>query len=108
MVAEKLQALVAFDMAISRMKDFYDLWTISKQFTFDGVVLSEAIRATFQCRNTAIPSHLPTALSEDFATDHDKQTQWKAFLNRTGLENPALCRVSASEAPRMHHQAGHT
>lgn len=86
-IAEKLQALVAFDMAISRMKDFYDLWIISKQFSFNGAILAEAIAATFRRRNTVIPSDTPTALTEDFATSKDKQTQWKAFLNRTGLEN---------------------
>jgi hypothetical protein len=86
-VAEKLQALIAFDMAISRLKDFYDLWIISKQFSFDGVILAEAIRATFQRRNTAIPGDTPTALTEDFAASKDKQQQWSAFLNRTGLEN---------------------
>jgi len=89
-VAEKLQALVAFDMAISRMKDFYDLWIISKQFSFDGAVLAEAIRATFDRRNTAIPGDTPTALTEDFAADQSKQTQWKAFLSRTGLENATV------------------
>jgi len=89
-VAEKLQALVAFDMAISRMKDFYDLWIISKQFSFKGIVLAEAIRATFHRRSTAIPSDTPTALTEDFAANREKQTQWRAFLNRTGLDNVAV------------------
>jgi predicted nucleotidyltransferase component of viral defense system len=55
MIAEKLQALVAFDMAISRMKDFYDVWMLSKQFSFDGVSLSAAIAATFERRRTTIP-----------------------------------------------------
>jgi len=89
-VAEKLQALVAFDMAISRMKDFYDLWIISKQFSFEGAVLAEAIRATFHRRNTAIPSETPTALTDNFAADQGKQMQWRAFLKRTGLEKVAV------------------
>jgi len=72
---------------ISCMKDFYDLWILSRQFSFNGVVLAEAIGATFHRRNTAMPSDTPTALTEDFATDQGKQTQWKAFLNRTGLAN---------------------
>src|SRR5262249_34968413 len=41
-VAEKFQALVQLGMANSRMKDFYDLWTLSRQFTFAGPVLAEA------------------------------------------------------------------
>lgn len=85
-VAEKLQALVAFDIAISRMKDFYDLWIISKQFSFDGEVLAKAIQATFKRRKTALPDIVPTALTDEFADDRDKVNQWKAFLNRTGLQ----------------------
>jgi predicted nucleotidyltransferase component of viral defense system len=84
-IAEKLQALVAFGMAISRMKDFYDIWTFSKQFSFDGASLSAAMRATFERRGTAIPEGVPTALTDEFAADRTKQTQWTAFLRRSGL-----------------------
>lgn len=71
-IAEKLQALVAFDMAISRMKDFYDMWMLSEQFPFDGASLSAAIAATFERRGTAIPEGVPTALTDDFAADRGK------------------------------------
>ncbi|MDI6451797.1 nucleotidyl transferase AbiEii/AbiGii toxin family protein [Anaerobaca lacustris] len=84
-IAEKFQALVAFDMAISRMKDFYDIWILSKQFSFEGTPLSTAIAATFNRRGTAISEDVPTALTDEFAADRTKQTQWMAFLNRSGL-----------------------
>jgi len=84
-IAEKLQALVAFDMAISRMKDFYDMWMLSKQFPFDGTSLPAAIGATFERRSTAIPKGVPTALTDEFAGDRSKQTQWTAFLKRNML-----------------------
>ncbi len=84
-VAEKLQVLVAFDMAISRMKDFYDLWVISKQFRFKGALLSQALEATFERRGTTIPTGTPTALTDEFAADRAKQTQWTTFLKRSGL-----------------------
>ncbi len=84
-IAEKLQALVAFDMAISRMKDFYDMWVLSKQFPFDGTSLSVAIGATFARRDTPIPPGMPTALTDGFAADRTKQTQWAAFLRRNVL-----------------------
>jgi predicted nucleotidyltransferase component of viral defense system len=84
-IAEKLQTLVAFDMAISRMKDFYDLWMLSKQFSFDGASLSAAIAATFERRRTAIPEGVPTALTDEFAADRIKRTQWAAFLKRNAL-----------------------
>jgi Nucleotidyl transferase AbiEii toxin, Type IV TA system len=35
-VAEKLQALVKLGIANTRMKDFYDLETLSRTFTFEG------------------------------------------------------------------------
>lgn len=88
-IAEKLQALVAFDMAISRMKDFYDLWVLSKQFPFEGASLSAAIAATFERRGTAIPSGVPTALTDEFSNNRIKQTQWTGFLNRNGLTDSA-------------------
>jgi len=89
-VAEKLQAMVAFDMTISRMKDFYDLWIISRQFSFDGTILAEAIKATFDRRNTIMPNDTPTALTDEFAADEDKLTQWRAFLKRSGLEDTSV------------------
>ncbi len=84
-IAEKLQALVAFDMALSRMKDFYDMWMLSKHFPFDGTSLSAAIGVTFARRDTALPQGVPTALTDEFAADGTKQTQWAAFLRRNVL-----------------------
>ena len=89
-VAEKLQAMVALGMLNSRMKDFYDTWMIARQFEFRGAVLVKAITTTFNCRNTEIPGSLPSALSDEFASDPGKITQWEAFLRRTGLEATAV------------------
>lgn len=85
-VAEKFQAMVALGMVNSRMKDFYDIWVIAKQFEFEGPVLVEAIKATFDRRNTTIPDSTPRGLSDEFASDPEKVTQWKSFLSRTGLQ----------------------
>jgi Nucleotidyl transferase AbiEii toxin, Type IV TA system len=82
--------MVALGMLNSRMKDFYDLRIISKQFTFDGPKLVDAIKATFNRRRTKIPESAPVGLTEEFSTDQDKVTQWKAFLMRSGLENTAV------------------
>lgn len=89
-ISEKLQAMVALGMLNSRMKDFYDLRMIARQFTFDGPKLVEAIRATFNRRRTEIPESAPVALTDEFSMDRDKVTQWKAFLTRSGLENTAV------------------
>jgi len=84
-IAEKLQAIVSLGMVNSRMKDFYDIWMISKQFSFSGNTLVQAIRGTFERRSTPIPDSTPIALTDEFALDSDKATQWKAFLTRSNL-----------------------
>ncbi len=88
-IAEKCQALAAFGIAISRMKDFYDMWVLSKHFTFRGAPLSAAIAATFERRGTPIPAGVPTALTDEFSNDRIKQNQWAAFLIRNGLTDSA-------------------
>jgi len=87
-VAEKLHAMVALGIVNSRMKDFYDLLVMAREFAFDGGMLARAIAATFGRRRTRIPSEVPIALSEEFARDPDKVTQWNAFLRRSRLEVP--------------------
>ena len=84
-VAEKLQALVELGMLNSRMKDFFDIWAISETFSFEGPILAEAIRATFERRATPIPDQIPVALTPAFANDPGKQAQWRGFLRRTEL-----------------------
>jgi hypothetical protein len=46
-VAEKFQAITALGLANSRMKDYYDLLTLSRLFAFNGATLCAAITATF-------------------------------------------------------------
>jgi predicted nucleotidyltransferase component of viral defense system len=84
-ISEKLQAMVALGMLNSRMKDYYDIWIISKQFDFKGPELVSAIRATFDRRNTAMPEQEPPGLTDEFCTDQKKVVQWKAFLARNRL-----------------------
>jgi len=85
-VAEKFQAMVQLGIANSRMKDFHDLWTIGRMFDFNGVTLLSAIAKTFERRNTPIPSDTPLALTAEFSGDAQKLRQWRAFLNRAGLQ----------------------
>lgn len=85
MIAEKLQAMVALGIANSRMKDYYDIYVLSKTFSFDGHDLVEAITATFERRDTPIPGDIPFAFSDEFALNRDKVSQWRGFINRSGL-----------------------
>lgn len=89
-VAEKIEAICSIGIANSRMKDYYDLIAISRRFDFDGRTLAQAIAATFERRGTPIPTEQPVGLSDRFAEDDQKRTQWSAFVRRTRLpDTPA-------------------
>ncbi len=96
-VAEKFQAMVTLGMGTSRLKDFYDLWVLARQFAFEGPLLCRAMRATFQRRQTPLPSEPPTALAVEFTRNPDKVRQWQAFLrkSRLGAERVGLEEVVA-------------
>jgi hypothetical protein len=78
-IAEKFEAMVKLGVLNSRMKDFYDIWLLSRQFDFDGVTLAEAIRLTFERRGTALPTEIE-AFTEPFI--NVKQIQWTTFWKR--------------------------
>jgi hypothetical protein len=94
-VAEKLEALVSLGIANSRMKDYFDLWILSRYTDFDGALLCKAIHATFERRRTPLPDGVPFGLSDEFAQDRQKQTQWQAFLRKNALDELQLSEVVA-------------
>jgi hypothetical protein len=81
-IAEKFEAMVTLDMDNSRMKDFYDIWVLSREFEFEGATLGAAIRATFKRRRTELAAAAPVALTDEFATNPVKVLQWQAFVKR--------------------------
>jgi predicted nucleotidyltransferase component of viral defense system len=89
-IAEKFHAIASLGMANSRMKDFFDLWVLSQHSELDTSVLNRAIAATFGRRGTALPTVTPLGLSDEFAADNAKQTQWRAFVGRNQLAAPEL------------------
>lgn len=92
-IAEKLEALVSLGIANSRMKDYFDLWILSRYTDFDGELLCRAIHATFERRRTPLPDAVPFGLSDEFAQDRQKQTQWQAFLKKNALAELTLDEV---------------
>ena len=85
-VAEKFQAMVVLGRLNSRMKDFFDLWMIARQFDFQGNELATAVRKTFYNRNTDIDAD-PVALTSSFTADEKTEMQWKAFIKRMRIEH---------------------
>jgi hypothetical protein len=96
-VAEKFQAMAMLGIVNSRMKDFYDLWTLARQFEFSGPVLSAAIRATFERRQTPLPEQLPIALTSEFSEDRQKLMQWQAFVRKGKLDAEGITLPEVTE-----------
>ncbi|MCK5215256.1 MAG: nucleotidyl transferase AbiEii/AbiGii toxin family protein [Candidatus Omnitrophica bacterium] len=54
-ISEKFEAMIKLGLLNSRMKDYYDIRLMMRQFEFKGANLIEAIRKTFKHRKTDIP-----------------------------------------------------
>lgn len=83
-IAEKFEAMVKLAQLNSRMKDFFDIHLLARQFEFDAAVLSLAIQKTFANRGTRIEAK-PLVFSTSFLEDASKQTQWTAFVRKSKL-----------------------
>src|SRR5438105_15730993 len=68
------------------MKDFFDIWLLSREFEFDGSTLAEAIERTFAHRGAEVQPR-PVAFTSAFAEDAAKAAQWRAFVRRSRLES---------------------
>jgi hypothetical protein len=85
-IAEKFETIVKLGLVNSRLKDYYDIQVLSREFAFQGQILSTAIKATFKRRQTQLVTGVPLGVSDDFATDTVKLTQWRAFIRRGRLK----------------------
>lgn len=83
-IAEKLQVMAKLGLANSRVKDYYDIWSLSRQFDFDGELLAEAVRRTFAQRDTEVPRQLD-GLTDAYAAQQDRAQQWIRFVERNEL-----------------------
>ena len=98
-IAEKYQAMVHHGEINSRLKDFYDVWLLANKFEFDGVTLAQAIRATFEQRQTDfVPT--PTAFGPEFAAETARQRQWTSFLTRSQIADAPVNLIDVVEALR--------
>jgi hypothetical protein len=82
-IAEKFQTMVNLGELNSRMKDFYDIWLMSRQHEFRLENLKGAVDGTFQKRGTEIPEINPFSA----AFMDSKQPQWQAFRKRLGQDH---------------------
>jgi len=78
--------MVEYGLENSRMKDFFDLWLLAREFEFDGERLAQAVAATFKRRRSRLPNGTPIAFTPTFASDGAKRSQWTAFLKRSRVQ----------------------
>ena len=86
-VAEKFQAMIELSKNNSRMKDFYDLYTLLHNKTLDNYMLEKAIHATLKNRGTVYEENHPL-FSDDFPKNLWFQMLWKGFIRKIGKTEP--------------------
>jgi predicted nucleotidyltransferase component of viral defense system len=80
-IAEKIDAILSLMEFSSRMKDYYDIYYLANKFDFDGKVLSEALKKTFENReHTFMIEQFEQVMN--FADDSNMQKKWKAFCRK--------------------------
>ncbi|MBQ9031135.1 MAG: nucleotidyl transferase AbiEii/AbiGii toxin family protein [Parasporobacterium sp.] len=85
-IAEKFEAIVSLGEANGRMKDFYDICSISGRRNMDGAVLQSAIIETFRHRNTSFD--IIAAFDEGFCEDPLRASRWRGFLKQKNVLAP--------------------
>ncbi len=95
-VSEKFHAVVLQGFGNTRMKDYFDLWTLDRWGGLDDERLARAIAATFARRRTPIPDETPVGLSAEFSTASEKRAQWAAFAKRIASDPGPLPEVVAA------------
>jgi predicted nucleotidyltransferase component of viral defense system len=80
-VAEKFQTMIDRGTINSRMKDFFDVYSIPKAGKVDEALLKEAVIEVFANRGTELDAD-NVVFTDDFAQDGMRQTMWKAYLKK--------------------------
>jgi len=80
-IAEKIDAILSLMEFSSRMKDYYDIYYIANKFDFDGKILSEALRKTFDNREHSFTVEQFEQVM-GFDDDAAMQKKWRAFTRK--------------------------
>jgi predicted nucleotidyltransferase component of viral defense system len=87
LVSEKLEAMIRHGETNSRVRDFLDVWLLSRQFGFMGGELLRAVRATFAARGTTVDQE-PACFTTSFMHDQARRAMWARFLARSRIVGP--------------------
>ena len=84
-IAEKIDAILSLMEFSSRMKDYYDIYYLANKFDFDGNILSNALRKTFENRGHTFTTEQFEAVMS-FDDDEGMQKKWKAFCRKIDVK----------------------
>ena len=84
-IAEKIDAILSLMEFSSRMKDYYDIYYLANKFDFDGNILSNALRKTFENRGHTFTTEQFEAVMS-FDDDESMQKKWKAFSRKIDVK----------------------
>ena len=84
-VAEKIDAILSLMEFSSRMKDYYDIYYLANKFDFDGKVLTEALKKTFENRGHSFTIEQFEKVM-NFDNDEEMQKKWKAFVRKIDIK----------------------
>ena len=82
-ISEKFGAMVSRGMDNSRLKDYFDIWALSANCQFDLELLKTAVARTFKRNGLELLGEWPTGLTDRFAENAMKNSQWRAFIRKT-------------------------
>ena len=80
-IAEKIDAILSLMEFSSRMKDYYDIYYLANKFDFDGKMLTEALKKTFENRGHSFTVEQFEQVM-GFDRDGSMQKKWKAFVRK--------------------------
>lgn len=85
-IAEKYDAIVQRQSQTSRMKDFFDIYYLSRTFSFDGATLRQALHDTLRYRGTRHDAEAWNAV-QSLATDANMQKKWDLYIRELNTES---------------------
>lgn len=99
-VAEKFQTMIDRGRFNSRMKDYFDLYRIFLAHKFDKQLLAEAVKATFENRETKfIENH--DFFSSEFGRDVALNGQWNNYVRKMKISLPSFKDVHSIISNRL-------
>lgn len=85
-IAEKIDAILDLMEYSSRMKDYYDIYYLSKHFEFDSEILSEAMRKTFANRNHSFSKEQFDQVMQ-FGTNPEMKKKWHFSARKININD---------------------